>query len=123
MISVIMSAYNEKAEWFEKSLLSVLNQTFKEIEIILIIDNPNNIDLINIAKKYSEKDKRIKLIINNENRGLVYCLNKGVEVSSYDIVARMDSDDISKKDRLKTQLEYLNKYKDVEISESKELKV
>lgn len=112
MISVIMSAYNEKAEWFEKSLLSVLNQTFKEIEIILIIDNPNNIDLINIAQKYSEKDKRIKLIINNENRGLVYCLNKGLEVSSYDIVARMDSDDISKKDRLKTQLEYLNKYKD-----------
>ena len=60
-----MSAYNEKIDWFEKSLISILNQTIKEIELILIIDNPNNIELINIAKKYSQKDNRIKLLINS----------------------------------------------------------
>lgn len=109
-ISVIMSAYNENIEWFEKSLISILNQTIKEIEVILIIDNHNNIELINIAKKYSQKDNRIKLLINKENKGLVYCLNKGLEMSTTDIIARMDSDDISELNRLKIQLDYLNNY-------------
>ncbi len=110
-ISVLMSAYNEKPYWFELSLLSILNQTITQLDIVLIIDNPNNKELIKVAKKYCEIDSRINLIINSENKGLVYSLNKGLKLCKFDIIARMDSDDISNNDRFEKQLKYLNNNK------------
>lgn len=111
LITIIMSAYNEKEEWFEKSLYSILNQTYKNIEVILIIDNPNNEGIINLAKKIN--DNRLKLIINKENRGLVYCLNKGLEISNGSFIARMDADDISMPSRLEKQINYMHKNSEV----------
>lgn len=111
LISIIMSAYNEKEIWFKKSLYSILNQTYKNIEVILIIDNPNNHEIINLAKKIN--DNRLKLVINKENRGLVYCLNKGLEISKGSFIARMDSDDISMPLRLEKQINYMKKNSDV----------
>lgn len=108
LISVIMSAYNEKIEWFEKSIRSILNQSYKNIELILIVDNPNNTDLIKLAKKYEKDDRRVRLIINKENRGLVYCLNKGLKISKGKYIARMDADDISNVERLMIQKRYFD---------------
>ena len=108
LISVVMSAYNEKGNWFIKSIESILNQTYKNIELIVFIDNPKNNELIEIAQRYEKKDKRIKLIINEKNKGLVYCLNKGIELSNGRFIARMDADDISELDRFEKQFNYLN---------------
>lgn len=107
LVSIIISAYNENIEWFEKSINSLQTQTHTNIEIILFIDNPKNSELINFAIDISEKDSRIKLFINEKNQGLVFCLNKGISLCSGNIIARMDADDISDCRRLEKQLHFL----------------
>lgn len=108
LISVVMSAFNESEDWFCKSLESIINQTYKNIEIILIIDNPLNGNIIKKANYYKDIDSRIRLFINEENRGLVWCLNEGIRLSKGKFIARMDSDDISDPTRLQKQLSYMN---------------
>lgn len=112
LVSVVMSAYNEEGKWFIKSIESIINQTYKYLEIIIIIDNPNRKDLIDIAYKYKSIDSRIKVIINKINKGLVYCLNKGIKISKGELIARMDADDISNSRRIEKQVKYLNENKE-----------
>lgn len=114
-VSVLISAYNEKIKWVNKSVDSILNQTYSNFEVIFIIDNPEYKELINVAKEYEKKDSRIKVIINPENKGLVYSLNKALNEANGDLIARLDADDISLPDRFEKQVEFLNKNKDVDI--------
>jgi len=107
LISIIMSVYNEKQEWINKSIKSILNQTYQNIEFIIIIDNPDNIEAIELIKEYAKKDSRIKYCINEKNRGLIYSLNRALKYVKGDYIARMDADDISHEDRLEKQLKYL----------------
>ena len=104
MISLIMSIYKENEEQLKQAIESILNQTYKNFEFIIIIDNPEP-QKINFVKRYS--DKRIKLIINECNKGLVYSLNKGIENANGEYIARMDADDISFPERLENQLKFL----------------
>ncbi len=108
MISVIMSIYNEKEEYLQKSIESILNQTFKDFEYIIIIDNPLNEDAINIVNKYSDIDKRIKAYINKKNIGLTGSLNRALSYVQGEYIARMDADDISEPNRFELQYKYLN---------------
>lgn len=110
LISVIMSTYNEKMEWIKRSVNSILNQTYKNIEFIIIVDNPTNQKLINLLKKYQESDNRIKLIINKQNMGLVKSLNIALEHCRGTYIARMDADDIADVNRLNIQKEFLEKH-------------
>jgi len=107
LISVIMSIYNEKIEWLKESIDSILNQTYKNIEFIIIIDNPDYQEAIDLVAKYAKNDNRIKYFVNNQNKGLIYSLNRALKISSGKYIARMDADDISYLDRLQKQLEYL----------------
>lgn len=107
LISVIMSTYNEELEWIEESINSILNQTYKNIEFIIVLDNPKNKELKNLLLRYSEKDRRIKLIFNEKNMGLVKSLNAALEHCNGKYIARMDADDISELDRLALQKKYL----------------
>lgn len=112
-VSIIMSVYNEIETEVELSINSILNQTYLNLEIIIVIDNPNNEALIKKIKKYSEKDNRIKCIYNDKNIGLANSLNKGLKISTGDYIARMDADDISYPLRIEKQVEYLEKNKDI----------
>lgn len=109
LISVIMSTYNEDLKWIEKSIDSILEQSYINIEFIIILDNPQNIPLKKMLEDYSRKDNRICLIINNKNMGLVKSLNIALKHCRGKYIARMDADDISEKERLKYQKEYLEK--------------
>ena len=112
LVSVVMSAYNEEEKWFIRSIESIINQTYKCLEIIIIIDNPNRKDLIDIAYRYKNIDSRIKIIINKVNKGLVYCLNEGIKLSKGELIARMDADDISDNRRIEKQVKYLSENKE-----------
>jgi len=68
---------------------------------------------IEILEQY--KDRRIKIINHEKNMGLPYSLNEGMRVAKGEYIARMDSDDISLKNRLKVQVEFLDKYKDIDV--------
>jgi glycosyltransferase involved in cell wall biosynthesis len=104
-----MSVYNEKQNWLRESIESIVNQTYKNIEFIIVIDNPQREDLIKIIKEYAKKDKRIKYFINEKNMGLVYSLNRALEYCNGEFIARIDADDISHFNRFEKQLEYLKK--------------
>lgn len=111
-VSIIMSTYNTKQDFLFESIDSILAQTYNHFELIIICDGSNEeYDLLN--KKY--KDKRIKLYLNKKNKGLPYSLNKAIELSTGDYIARMDSDDICYKDRIEKQVEFLNKNDDIFI--------
>lgn len=112
-ISIIMSVYNETEKELELSIDSILQQTYKNIEFIIILDNPLNMNLYNKIKQYSEKDKRIKFYSNLKNMGLAKSLNKGIELSTGKYIARMDADDISIETRLEKQIKFLKKNEDV----------
>lgn len=106
-VSVILSVYNEPIEWLKISIESVLGQTFKDFEFIIINDNPNNKDIKILLEEYSIRDSRIILINNNVNIGLTKSLNRGLEISKGKYIARMDADDISKSTRFEQQYNFL----------------
>ena len=108
-ISVIMSVYNESEEYLRKSMESILNQTFKNFEFIIILDNPENIIAETVIKKYSLKDKRIVFVKNEKNIGLTKSLNNGISIAKGKFIARMDADDISHPKRFEEQISFLNK--------------
>lgn len=107
IISVIMGTYNEEIRHLKKAVESILDQSYKNFEFIIVLDNPNNIEIKNYI--YSLKDNRIIVIENNENLGLVKSLNNAIEYSRGKYLARMDADDISKLNRLERQLLYMEK--------------
>lgn len=110
-VSVIMSTYKTPDEFLEKAINSILNQTYKNIEFVIVCDGDK--EEYNDIKKI--KDNRIKVILNKMNRGLPYSLNLAIKNSTGDYIARMDSDDIAINDRIEKQVEFLEKNKKVGV--------
>ena len=112
-ISVIMSVYKEPTEWLRQTIDSILSQTFKDFEFIVISDNPAGADNNALLKDYAQMDNRIKLIFNKENIGLTKSLNKGLAVAKGKYIARMDADDISLPERFEKQYAYMESHPNV----------
>lgn len=108
MISVIMSTYNEE-KYIETSLKSLLNQTFKEFEIIIVDDASTD-----HTRQLIEglQDERIHLLCNEENQGLTKNLNKALKYAKGKYIARMDGDDIAFSKRFEKQYQYMEKHPD-----------
>lgn len=107
-VSVIMPVYNAE-RFLRESIESILNQSFSDFEFIIINDGSRD-NSLNIIKEYAEKDSRIK-IIDQENTGIVGALNNALKISKGEFIARMDADDISEKERLEKQYDFLQKEK------------
>lgn len=90
LISVIVPIYNSE-KYLERCIQSILNQSYRNIELILVNDGSKDGSL-DICKKYSKCDSRIK-IINKENQGVAAARNSGIEISSGEYIAFVDSDD------------------------------
>jgi glycosyltransferase involved in cell wall biosynthesis len=103
LVSVVMPVYNGK-KFLCEAIDSILKQTYRNFELIIIDDGStdNSSELIG---KYS--DERIRFHQNKTNRGIVYSLNKGIELASGKYIARMDADDVSLPHRLQKQVAYL----------------
>ena len=97
LVSVIMSTYNRASldhNLLSKAIESILNQTYKEFEFIII--NDGSIDETkNILAEFQKKDSRIKILTNEKNEGLPNSLNKGLAIAQGKYIARMDDDDYS----------------------------
>ena len=71
-VSVLMCVYNEDSSYIMESVESILNQTYKDFEFIIVCDNPDNKRVVNLIRDYHLKDPRITQIINNTNIGLTH---------------------------------------------------
>lgn len=114
--SVLLSVYyKESYISFCKSLDSIFTQTICPDEVILVEDGPLGCELDDIVAEYSSKYPVLKVIPLLTNQGLGKALNEGLKHCSYDIVARMDTDDVAKPDRFEKQLAILEKYSNIDV--------
>lgn len=103
--SVLMSVYiKEKPEYLEESLKSVFNQTLRPNEVILVKDGPLSNELEIIINKFKKDEEVLKIVELEKNMGLGEALRIGVEKCSYELIARMDTDDICKENRFEEQI-------------------
>jgi glycosyltransferase involved in cell wall biosynthesis len=114
-ISVLLSIYEASEKEITRSINSILNQTFKNFELIIILDFKENKKIEKQINNFKIKDNRIKILKNKDNRGLAYSLNRGIKNSIGEYIARMDVDDFSKKERLEKQLSYIKKNKQIDF--------
>ena len=113
LVSVILPAYNSE-EYITDAIESIRNQTYKNLEII-IIDDASTDETFNKTTEIAKNDKRIKVYRNEANLKIVDTLNKGIEQSRGVYIARMDSDDVRLPDSIKTQVDFLEKNPDVVV--------
>ncbi len=117
--SVLMSVYiKEKPQFLKESLNSVFNQTLPPDEVILVEDGPLTDELYSTIKDFTEKHEKLKIVPLNENHGLGYALNIGLKHCKYNLVARMDSDDICKPYRFEKEITFMHEHKDIDICSS-----
>lgn len=103
-VSVILPVYNAQST-LQEAIDSILNQSFKDFELILINDGSTD-NSEKVIKSYC--DSRIVYVNNITNKGLIYSLNEGLRISSGEYIARMDADDISVAERFQKQVYYLD---------------
>lgn len=114
--SVLMSLYaKERPEFLRLSLDSVFTQTLKPDEVILMEDGPLTDELDAVVKEYQAAQPSLKVVKLPENGGLGKALNQGLKHCSYDLVARMDTDDISKPYRFEKQVAYMNTHPEISV--------
>lgn len=114
--SVLMSVYkNDNSLFFRQALDSVMNQTSMPSEIVLMVDGPVSDELDSVIKEYQERYSLLKVVRFEQNQGLGKALEEGVKHATYDIVARMDSDDICMPGRFEKQLACFEQNPDLSI--------
>ncbi|MEY9868464.1 glycosyltransferase involved in cell wall biosynthesis [Peribacillus sp. B2I2] len=110
-ITVFMPVYNTEL-YIEESIMSILNQTFSDFELLIIDDGSTDRSLDIIR---SIKDSRIRLVQNDVNKGLPYTRNLGLKLAAGEYFAVMDSDDIARRDRLERQVNFLQENNNIPI--------
>lgn len=110
LVSVILPVYNAEM-YLAESITSIINQTYQNLQILIINDGSTDksLDIINTFN-----DERL-MIISRENKGLIYSLNEGLAYAKGNFIARMDADDISSPDRIQKQLDFLIKHKNIAV--------
>ena len=109
LVSVLMPVYNGE-KYLAEAIESILNQTFVNLEFLIINDGSTDrsLEIIN-----SFVDSRIVLIDNASNKGLIYSLNRGIALAQGRYIARMDADDVSNPLRIERQIAFLEAHPDV----------
>lgn len=109
MVSVVIPVYND-GQMLRDALESILNQTYQNIEVI-VVDSSDNESTINILKEYSSKIQ----ILRQPKNGIAAALNVGMKQAKGEYIARMDADDISLPNRLELQVNYLQNHPEIDV--------
>ncbi len=104
LISVIVPVYNVES-YLRDTLDSIINQTYENLEIILVDDGSTDRSL-SILREYEKKDKRI-IVLTGKNEGISFAMRKGLLVSKGKYIGRCDGDDINEPTRYERQLDFL----------------
>ena len=106
--SILMAVYNDENN-INKSIESMLSQSVKNFEFLLLDDSSTD-NTYSICQDYSKSDSRVKLLRNKKNMGLTKSLNILIKESTGKFIVRQDSDDISFKNRILTQYNFIQKH-------------
>lgn len=109
LVSIVIPYYKKK-KYISKTLNSIINQSYKKYEIIIVYDDENSEEFI-FLKNITKKNKKIKLIKNKKQLGAGKSRNRGISISKGEYIAFIDADDLWKKDKLKIQLNFMIKNK------------
>ncbi len=113
LVSVIIPLYNVE-RYVEEAIKSIQNQSYKNIEII-VIDDASTDNTYQILKRIAERDNRIKLYKNQRNLKIVKTLNYALTLANGEYIARMDGDDISQLDRIERKVRFLMENKEFDL--------
>jgi len=105
LVSIIMPSFNCE-EFISETILSVMNQTYKNWELI-IVDDGSTDNSVCIINNFIKGENRINLIINDKNEGAAVSRNKAIEVAMGKYIAFLDSDDLWSTDKLEAQISYM----------------
>ncbi len=108
-VSIIVTYYKKKL-FFERTINSILNQTYKNFEVIVVYDDWDKSEL-NFVKEVLNKIPKYKIIVNKKNIGAGFSRNKGVHFAKGDYIAFCDADDLWHKNKLEIQISYMKKNK------------
>ena len=111
LVTVLMPVYNGE-KYLKEAIESILNQTFKDFEFLIINDGSTD-NSVKIIQSFN--DLRIRLIHNESNIGLIKTLNKGLKLSNGKYIARMDCDDVSLPKRLSVQINFMEKHPEIGV--------
>ena len=111
-ITVLMPAYNAEL-YIGEAVASILAQSYTDFELLIINDGSTD-KTVEIVRGFS--DERIRLFSNDSNLGIVSSLNHGIELARGAYIVRMDSDDISRRERLARQITFMNSHTQLGIS-------
>ena len=111
LVSVILPAYNS-SKYIEYTIKSLQNQTYSNIEII-VIDDGSKDNTLELVQKLSENDSRIKIYKNGKNHGLAYTTNRGISLSQGEYIVQADHDDLSLPNRIEVCYNYLETNQDI----------
>jgi glycosyltransferase involved in cell wall biosynthesis len=112
-VSVLMSVYNAMPH-LRQALDSIVNQTFLDFEF-LIVDDASSDDSLEILELYEKKFENICLFRREKNKGICENRRMLLNLAKGDYIAIMDADDISKLDRLETQINYLDSHPNIAV--------
>lgn len=116
MFSVLLSVYwKEQPAYLQQSLDSIFTQTLMPDEVVLVKDGPLTDELDQIIEEYSPKYPILKVVPLAQNQGLGKALNEGLKHCSYDLVARMDTDDIAKSYRFEKQVAVFESHPELDV--------
>lgn len=115
--SVCMSVYErDRAEYFGIALESIYHrQTLKPDEIVLVVDGPVSEDIMSEVSRLEHEIPVLKVICKKKNEGHAVARQTAIDAATHEIIAIMDSDDISKENRFELQMNYLQRHHDVAV--------
>lgn len=116
MFSVLLSLYwKESPLYFMQSLDSLFHQTLLPDEVVLVEDGPLTSELEQVVSEYSARYPILKVVPLPKNQGLGKALNEGLKHCSYELIARMDTDDIAKPDRFRRQVQVFEEHSEIDV--------
>lgn len=116
MFSVLLSVYRkEQPFYFRQSLDSIFLQTLLPDEVVLVKDGPLTAALERVVEEYALKFPALKVITLSKNQGLGKALNEGLKHCSYELVARMDTDDVAKPERFEKQMAVFDVHPELDV--------
>ena len=113
-VSVLLSVYNEQPEFLEKAIVSILNQSYRNFEFVILDDGSTSMEMLNILDDFAVKDKRIR-VYREPHRGLTKTLNVGLSLCRGRFICRQDSDDWSETERIQKQVEFMVRHLEIAV--------